>query len=273
MTLLRSAPCRHGVMVWPPGDTTIGRALELYGEFAEGENRVMARYLATGNVMFDVGANLGTTVLPAAKAVGKKGMVMAFEPQALMVQCLCTTLSLNDIFHVRVIGAALGCEQGWGSMAAADMEEGGNHGARSLGTQGMRVPIFRLDDLELPACHLVKIDVEGYEWPVIQGGQRHLLQHRPVVYLEAKRTKGTENCLNWLLKNGWRCYWHFAFFFQNDNYRGSQGNVFGTVGDMNILAVPPVHEQPDDMPEIASATEDWRMVYEAFYRKTGKTIP
>lgn len=113
MNFLRSEVCRHGKMVWPVSDTTIGKALELYGEFAEGENRVMARYIRPGNLVVDVGANLGTTVLPASKAVGKDGTVFAFEPQPIIAQCLNTTLSLNDCFNVRVFSNALGDEQGW----------------------------------------------------------------------------------------------------------------------------------------------------------------
>lgn len=42
--------CRHGVMVWPKQDRVIGAALAHYGEFAEGENRIMARYLRAGDV-------------------------------------------------------------------------------------------------------------------------------------------------------------------------------------------------------------------------------
>jgi hypothetical protein len=54
-------------MVWPRSDATIGRSLERYGEFAEGENERMAIYLRPGDVAIDIGANLGTTVLPMAR--------------------------------------------------------------------------------------------------------------------------------------------------------------------------------------------------------------
>src|SRR6516165_8785845 len=87
--------CRHGHMIWPKADGTIGRSLRLYREFAEGENRLMMRYVKPGNILVDVGANLGTTVLPLAKTVGATGRVIAFEPQPLMAQCLQTTLTMN----------------------------------------------------------------------------------------------------------------------------------------------------------------------------------
>ena len=63
-------PCRHGIMFWPKQDQVIGKALMDYGEFAEGENIVMSRYLRAGDVAVDVGANVGTTALAMAQQVG-----------------------------------------------------------------------------------------------------------------------------------------------------------------------------------------------------------
>ena len=72
--------CRYGEMISPKLDTIIGLSLEKYGEFAEAENRIMAKFVRSGDVAIDVGANLGTTVLPLAQA-GPTGHVIAFEPQ------------------------------------------------------------------------------------------------------------------------------------------------------------------------------------------------
>lgn len=270
---LTVSPCRHGTMVWPKADDTIGRALSLYGEFAEGENRVMGRYVQPGDVAVDVGANVGTTVLPLARAVTATGQVIAFEPQPLMAQCLQTALSLNENFNVRVICAALADHPGWARIPAPDIAQGGNYGAMALGTRGLQVPMMRLDDLELPSCALLKIDVEGYEWAVIQGAEQHLLRHRPVVYLEAKRIPGTASYLDWLMQNGWFCYWHFAFFYRADNFRGNKENVFGVTGDMNVLAIPADRNQPDDLPRIQGPDEDWRLVYAPYYEKQRRLMP
>jgi hypothetical protein len=132
---------------------------------------------------------------------------------------------------------------------------------------------MQLDDFELPVCSLIKVDVEGFEWPVIQGAQKQLLFHRPVLYLEAKRISGTVEYLCWLLANGWRCYWHFAFFYRADNFRKNPKNIFGRVGDMNILAVPTDKVQPTDLPEIKKPEEDWGKVYAKFYEQSGIVMP
>jgi FkbM family methyltransferase len=266
------AACRHGTMVWPATDDTIGRALRLYGEFAEGENLVIARFLRPGATMLDIGANLGTTVLPAARAVGPAGTIVAFEPQPPIAQCLQTTLTVNGIFNVRVLACAAGDASGWALLPAPGIGATGNFGAVALGAEGIRVPVLAIDALELPRCDLIKIDVEGLEWPVVQGARRTLLALRPVVYFEAKRNPGTTSCLAWLRENGWRCYWHFAFFFRKLNFRGNPDNVFVGIGDMNVLAVPAGAEAPGDLPEIAHPDEDWSQTYVAFHRARG-TMP
>ncbi len=268
------AECRHGRMLWPRSDATIGRCLELYGEFAEAENSIMASFLSHGDTAIDVGANLGTTALPMGRRVGASGTVLAFEPQPLMAQLLSATLTLNEVFNVRVLSMALGNQTGWAAIPELGIHHGGNYGAVRLAPEGIRVPIVRLDDWHLPRCDLIKIDVEGNEWSVIEGARSTLSKHRPVLYVEAKRTiPETKVWLAFLLGAGWRCYWHFATFYRKDNFRAQQKNVFGGMGDMNVLAVPREKEQIPHLPEIATPTEDWRDVYEEFFRVRGIALP
>lgn len=114
-------------------DATIGRALEVYGEFAEAENRLIPRFVAEGDVVVDASANLDTTVLPLARAAEPTGQIIAVEPQPLITQCLSTTLTLNELFNVRVITAALSNESGWGWISAPDIAASVNYGAIALG--------------------------------------------------------------------------------------------------------------------------------------------
>jgi hypothetical protein len=79
--------------------------------------------------------------------------------------------------------------------------------------------------------------------------------------------------LEWLISNGWQCYWHFAFFFRLDNFRQNPENVFGGTGDMNVLAVPAGRQPPKDLPAISQPDEDWRTAYEAFFRRNPYAMP
>ena len=99
--------CIHGVMTWPVGDGVLGPCLKNYGEWSEGENIIMSQFINEGDIVIDIGANIGTTVLSLSKQVGNKGKVLAFEPQNSISQCLNTNLTLNGITNVVVDNAAI----------------------------------------------------------------------------------------------------------------------------------------------------------------------
>ena len=265
--------CRHGIMVWPKADRVIGASLANYGEFAEGENRIMARYLRSGDVAVDIGANVGTTTLAMARAVVAAGQVFAFEPQPLVAHCLATSLVLNEISNVRVLSLAVSKQSGFARMNFNAGGDAGNFGSTALSLDGDLVPTMALDDMQIDRLALLKIDVEGHEWDVFQGAENTIRTCRPVIYFEAKRFPGTVSSIEFLREQGYRCYWHFAHFFRSDNFRGNSDDVFRGVGDMNILAVPLEKPQPDDLPEINSADEDWREVYAEFFSARGLVMP
>lgn len=273
LTLTEMAECRHGIHIWPRNDAVIGRALRVWGEFAEGENRLMARYLSLGDVALDVGANVGTTVLPMARHVGPAGHVIAFEPHPLVAHCLASMLILNNIVNTRVMTAAAGAQTGAGFMDFDSQAKVANHGAAKLADAGTMVPILTLDSLGLTRCALIKIDVEGHEHAVLQGARQLIATCAPVIYFEAKDTPETAACIADLRAAGYHLYWHFAHYFRADNFRASPDRLFTRAGDMNILALPAGTPAPDDLPAIGDAGEDWQTTYPAFFKSRGLAMP
>ena len=257
------AQCIHGVMIWPTNDSVIGKCLPLYGEWSEGENIIMSEYISEGDTVIDIGANIGTTVLSMSKNVGKTGKVIAFEPQQLMSQCLNTNLTLNDITNVDVYNIALSSKDGWAKLNDSEYIESGHYGEAGISEHGTDIKTMKLDDLKLNSCSLIKLDIEGHEWEALKGGNAFLSEYRPVIYMEAKNDlKSTEECLKWLMENNWKCYWHYAFWYRNDNFKKNKdtailSNVGVGVGDMNFLAIPEEVRQPNYLPEITNYKEKW----------------
>lgn len=70
---------KHGTFLIPPKDIYIGRSLEVYGEWCEGEVALFAQLLKPGATVVEVGANIGSHTVPIARAVGPTGMVFAIE--------------------------------------------------------------------------------------------------------------------------------------------------------------------------------------------------
>lgn len=248
----------HGTMACLKNDAVLGQWLKKYGEWSQGENIIMSNFVSKGDIVIDIGANIGTTVLSLSKQVSSEGKVLAFEPQSLMAQCLQTNLTLNDITNVVVDSAAVSNKNGWTFLNDATFSGIGRYGEAGISDTGTRIKTIKLDEVEVPKCSLIKIDVESYEWEVIQGGQKFLRKHKPVLYMEAKNNvDGTKKYLKWLFDNGWRCYWHFAFWYRKNNYKNDSNDMKPGTGDMNILAVPSKDSQPNDLLELSSYDKDW----------------
>jgi hypothetical protein len=81
--------CRHGLMMYNLNDLCVGQSLDTYGEFFDHELTTMGQILHAGDVVVDVGANIGTHTVFFAKKVAAAGFVYAFEPQRITYEFLC----------------------------------------------------------------------------------------------------------------------------------------------------------------------------------------
>ena len=251
-------------------DTTIGKALDLYGEFAEESNILMQQLVGEGDTIVDVGANVGTVTACMAQRVGTTGRVYAIEPQRIIFQNLCATIALNGWTNVYSIQAAVGETVGSISLPNINYANADNFGAISLTSEtgSDRVNSISIDSLNLECCTLIKIDVEGMELEVLNGAMSTLKQHQPSIYFEAKTGMKTQASIQLLQALGYQLYWHFAYFFRSNNYRAIAENVFGFAGDINILALPAAIDANVNLPRILDPHEDWQAKYSDWMTRT-----
>jgi FkbM family methyltransferase len=235
----RLKACRHGWMLYNINDVYIGRSLDLYGEFSEGEIMLFRQLLRPGDVVVDVGANIGAHTVFFAKAVGPMGIVLAFEPQRVVHQTLCANIALNSLSNTYCIHAALGAREGWIIVPLLDYACPNNFGGISLGgsSTGEQTRMMTLDSMRAPACRLIKIDVEGMEQEVLLGAAHWIEQFRPILYIENDRPEKSAELITHVLGLGYRLYWHAPALFQADNYFRNETNVFGNVVTLNMLCV------------------------------------
>src|SRR5687768_706385 len=83
---------------------------------------VLRLILRPGDTYIDVGANIGTTVIPAADRVGSTGIVWAFEPHPTIARYLSENVQLNSLSNVRIHAVAVDRESGsvWISNKTSD---------------------------------------------------------------------------------------------------------------------------------------------------------
>ena len=242
-------------MLYSTKDIYIGRSLDLYGEFSEGEVHFFGQVLQPGMVAIDVGANIGCHTVFMAKRVGPGGAVIALEPQRIIHQMLCANVDLNWLLNVRALHAAAGTEDG--GIAVPDIDYG------TEGKDGKQVRVATIDGLALPACHLLKADVEGMEADVIRGATETIKAHCPALYVENDRREKSPDLIELLLGLDYRRYWHFTRLFNPDNFPGEAENEFGEVISMNMIGMPKALEHnmgdlteitdPADWPEIVNS--------------------
>ena len=236
----RQKACRYGTLLYNIHDVYVGRSLDLYGEWSEGEVTLFRQIVAAGQTVLEVGANIGAHTVVLAELVGDRGQVLAFEPQRIIYQTLCANLALNSIPNVRTFYAACGKAPGEIVVPLLDYHRENNFGGVSLeGHQsGERVPMLTIDSLALPACHLLKVDAEGMEQPVLEGAAQTIARCRPLLYVENDRKDRSAALIATIAGMGYTLYWHTPPLYNPENFGGHRQNVFGRVASWNMLCVP-----------------------------------
>lgn len=249
--------CKHGHMVFNKNDLFIGKSLSFYGEWCEAELELLNKYVKSGDVVLDVGANIGTHTLAFSKMVSPGGLVYAFEPQVLVFQNLCANVALNAITNVYCKQLAIGKENGKISVPIMDWREQQNFGALRLGgyDHGEQVELATIDSMGLKKCNLIKIDVEGMESDVLEGAKETIQKFRPMLFLENNSDKSKE-IITKLLSMGYEAYWHISGYYNPQNYFSNKENIFQQYRpEINLLCFPEPREC--GLPKVQGIEDSW----------------
>jgi FkbM family methyltransferase len=256
---LRVRRCRHGLMAYSRHDEYIGRSLELYGEFSEIECGFLARWLRADDVVIDAGANIGALTVPLARAVGRGGRVIAYEPQRVVFQLLCANVALNELTQVETRRAALGARAGSARVPCPSPRVPGNFGGTRVGEQGEPVAVETIDDLGLAACRLIKADVEGMEAHVLEGARATISRARPLLYLENDRLDRSPQLIALVRALGYRAWWHLPPLYNPANYARNGANVFRGIASANMFCTPEESGiRPAELAEVAGPEDTWQ---------------
>lgn len=151
----------------------------------------LARHLAPGGVLYDVGANVGFFSLLGARLAGPDGHVYAFEPVAESADAIAEHAALNGIDNVTVIAKAVSSRAGRANLQLVDdrswskLEDYGEHpGAERT----VEVDTVAIDGLGIDPPTIVKVDVEGAELAVLEGMSATIERHKPAVVCELHGT-------------------------------------------------------------------------------------
>jgi len=160
----------------------------LVDEWEPLETEVVRELLSPGDTFVDIGANIGWFTLLASTIVGESGRIHAFEPRPDSSAYLRKSIALNGLERmVDLHQAGVWSEPGHLTLwNRGEDNPGGTHllpvGQDAPG--GIDVPIMTIDSLALPACDVIKIDVEGAEPHAIRGARDTISKYRPTIVSE-----------------------------------------------------------------------------------------
>ena len=211
----------------------------LGGRYEPERFEALAGLVRPEDVFWDIGAHHGYATLIAARIVGERGRVLAFEPSASNRWYLNRHLGWNGETNVQVFGCAI-----------ADAERtdviGGTGSSVSfrLGHPGDVVEVRSVSGLlesGLPFPTFLKIDVEGAEAMVLEGAATAMRVARargqlPTLLVSVHTPELMRSCLELLMPLGYSVTGSrpIVEFLAGSEWRG----------DPDLLAFPNGHEAP-----------------------------
>ena len=193
MTRTTTHEITGGVKVVTPDALNLITPYVLYEQqdWFEDEIHFLRRALQPGQQAIDIGANYGVYTLSIAKTVGPTGAVWAFEPTSSTAAFLAQGIAANHFTQVVLEPSALSSKCGTAQLTINSSPElNALARAEEPGNASETVRVVTLDDcLERYGWEnidFVKIDAEGEEANIIDGGQRFLANSSPLILYEVK---------------------------------------------------------------------------------------
>jgi FkbM family methyltransferase len=158
-----------------------------------------------GDVVYDLGANIGYYSLLAGVLVGTAGQVYSFEPVPRNIKFLRQHLSINRITNCTVVEAAVGRHEG---VAQFDFAHNHVSGHLTTDAKGVSVRLVALDDLIsvgcLPPPTVIKCDIEGAEYDALIGAAGLLRQYGPTMFISMHSAHLRRCCCAFLTDLGYQ---------------------------------------------------------------------
>ena len=154
-------------------------------------------YVQPGQIVWDVGANLGVFSVCAATRVGVSGKVLAIEPDSWSADLLRKSKVLNDekLSHLNILQVAVSDKISVEELEIPERGRAGTHlkiaggaGKSLIGSarEILLVPTLPLDWIaeRFEPPDVLKVDVDGAERMALEGGANMLARSRPILFIE-----------------------------------------------------------------------------------------
>jgi len=174
----------------------IDLAIYVLGGFELRTLRRYAQLIKAGDVILDIGANVGAHTMPLAQLVGNTGKVYSFEPTAYAFAKQRTNIALNPTLISRISAHQMmlmatdtaplpkSVYSSWPLEAAKDLHS--EHHGRLMETHGSITGTLDsfVRNTGIKHIDFIKLDVDGNENDVLVGAKSVLKNSKPKIMLE-----------------------------------------------------------------------------------------
>lgn len=172
-------------MLWPKKDGDSGELdiPKYVGEMGRDKDtpKRLSEYIANHRVVIHAGACCGWF---ASQYADLFSVVYAIEPVPENFYCLCHNADKENVVKLQ---ACLGAKPGLARMGKYLPDIGSWHILPENAGIGA-IPIITIDMLSAPACDLIHLDIEGYEYDALVGAEQTILKFRPAIAIEIEST-------------------------------------------------------------------------------------
>lgn len=139
---------------------------------------LMRKFIKRGDIIIDIGANIGCYTWGLYDIIEENGKAICFEPNIETFECLKHNLSKYS--NIELHNMAIGSKKGY----VQNVCQNDNIGMSYVIESDKGVQINTLDSFNLDKCNFIKIDVEGYELDVLKGAEKTLKKFHPYLFIE-----------------------------------------------------------------------------------------
>ena len=216
-----------GPMVAFDGDLITSQLID-FGAHTRNELSMLLTFLDGGDLVYDLGAHIGTFAIPFAAAVGPGGQIVCVEPILAHFDLLLANIRARGLDNVTTIRAAVGNPDDTYCVRAKPENTGASYLVRV--SAGSSIPTETFGALHARTnagrrTALIKVVVQGMEETVLRAAAPIIERDRPILYIQVvpeqlRRHDGSAAGIDSLLRE------HDYRFFRNVGARNSSNDTF-----------------------------------------------
>jgi FkbM family methyltransferase len=201
---------------YPCGQDYIVKNLSWFGDFERWVTSTVGSLLQPGEIVCDIGANIGDTALQILPYLGSSGHIYCFEPVPLLQTCLVENLRANHISCITLVPTALSNSSGQlimmvevtqPRMSKVILEDNSRVAHEQIEVEMTTFDIWAKEN-HISHVAVCKVDVEGHELEVFEGMKNDLNagQIGSIVFERHEQCDHTDPMIKLLCKHNYKVF-------------------------------------------------------------------